>query len=91
MSYESPINMVLSQMRTACEGEVYKAIQNIGVHVDKDELLRALQYDRNQYAKGYNDRDSEIIRCKDCRKNMMCELTLDKPKDWFCADGELKE
>ena len=30
----------------------------------------------------------ELVRCKDCRKNMMCELTLDKPKDWFCADGK---
>jgi hypothetical protein len=29
----------------------------------------------------------ELVRCKDCRKNMMCELTIDKPKDWFCADG----
>ena len=33
----------------------------------------------------------EIVRCKDCRKNMICELTIDKPKDWFCADGERKE
>lgn len=33
----------------------------------------------------------ELVRCKDCRKNMMCELTLDKPKDWFCADGVRKE
>lgn len=30
---------------------------------------------------------SEIVLCKDCRKNMMCEITIDKPRDWFCADG----
>lgn len=29
----------------------------------------------------------EIVMCKDCRKNMMCETTIHKPKDWFCADG----
>ena len=29
-----------------------------------------------------------VVRCKDCRKNMMCEMTIHKPKDWFCADGE---
>ena len=32
----------------------------------------------------------EIVRCKDCRKNMMCEITLNKPPDWFCADGKRK-
>lgn len=30
----------------------------------------------------------EIVRCKDCRKNMMCQMTIGKPKDWFCADGQ---
>ena len=33
----------------------------------------------------------ELVQCKDCRKNMMCEITLDKPNDWFCADGEKKD
>ena len=28
-----------------------------------------------------------VVRCKDCRKNMMCELTLTKPGDWYCGDG----
>lgn len=31
--------------------------------------------------------EQELVRCKDCRKNMMCEITINKPKDWFCADG----
>lgn len=39
----------------------------------------------------WNDNHGELVRCKDCRKNMMCELTLDKPKDWFCADGKRKD
>lgn len=30
----------------------------------------------------------ELVRCKDCRKNMMCEMTIGKPKDWFCADAK---
>ena len=33
---------------------------------------------------------AKVVRCKDCRKNMMCQLTIDKPKDWFCADGRRK-
>jgi hypothetical protein len=32
-----------------------------------------------------------VVRCKDCRKNMMCEMTIHKPRDWYCADGERKE
>ena len=32
----------------------------------------------------------EIVRCKDCRKNMMCEITIGKSRDWYCADGERK-
>lgn len=27
----------------------------VGVNVDKDELVKALEYDRGQYMKGYND------------------------------------
>ena len=41
------------------------------IKVDKHELLRALQYDRNQYEKGYADAKAdamdELVRCKDCK------------------------
>ncbi len=66
MSYKSPIELIMSDMQVKMECEILKAVQNVGVNVDKDELLKALQYDRNQYQKGYDDRDSEIVRCKDC-------------------------
>lgn len=71
MSYQSPIEIIMSNMQMYMEGEIYKAVQNIGINVDKDELLKALQYDRGQYQKGYADRDSEIVRCKDCRHGEM--------------------
>ena len=54
-------------MRNQIEGEIYKAVMNVGVNVDKEELLKALQYDRGQYQKGYKDRDDQIVRCKNCR------------------------
>jgi hypothetical protein len=53
--YESPINIIQADMETQIENGVYKAVQRVGFDVNKEELLRALQYDRNQYAKGYND------------------------------------
>lgn len=34
---------------------IYQSICNVGVNVDKDELIKALQYDRQQYKKGYAD------------------------------------
>lgn len=37
------------------DGQILKAVQNVGIDVDKSELLRALKYDRNQYEKGYED------------------------------------
>ena len=49
----------------------------------KDELKPDGSYQIERYR--------ELVRCKDCRKNMMCELTLNKPKDWFCADGKRKD
>lgn len=61
--YKSPIDVYITQMvdsyrkqRDAyLEDEVYSAVERVGVVVDKDELLRALSYDRNQYRKGYMD------------------------------------
>ena len=103
MSYQSPIDVIMGQMNTSYENGIYKAVQNAGVYVDKNELLKALQYDRRQYQKGYADRDSEIIRCRDCKYWLpmnrfdpdyhpdrgQCELNCwIRDFDWFCADGE---
>lgn len=97
MSYQSPIEVIQSQMRNQIEGEIYRAVMNVGVNVDKDELVKALEYDRNQYQKGYKDRDDQIIRCKDCKNHectdmygdYVCEIDgSHRSPDWFCADGE---
>lgn len=67
MSYQSPIEVIHTQMRSLIEEEIYKAVMRVGVNVDKDELLKALAHDRNQYQKGYEDRDAEIVRCMYCK------------------------
>ena len=66
MSYESPIHLINDRMRIEVEGKIIKAIQKVGVYVDKDELLKALAYDRDQYLRGYVDKDKELVRCKEC-------------------------
>ena len=104
MSYQSPIEIIQTQMKSQIEGEIYKAVMKVGVNVDKYELLKALQYDRGQYQKGYTDRDSEIVRCKDCKyfdsyrctNDMVlqriddcgCYPSFSVDREWFCADGE---
>ena len=91
MSYQSPIDLIMGQMNLSLEGEICKAVQKVGVNVDREELLKALQYDRGQYQKGYNDRDAEIVRCKDCKHYDYCYTRPMNRADWFCADGERKE
>ena len=69
--YRSPIEIIYGQMETQMEGDILRAVQNYGINVDKEELTRALQYDRNQYEKGYADGKAdamaELVRCKDCK------------------------
>lgn len=44
------------------EGDILRAVQKYGINVDKEELLRALQYDRNQYEKGYDDGKADALK-----------------------------
>ena len=60
--YKSPIEIIYSGLQTQLEGEVMRAVQSVGVNVDKDELLKALEYDRQQYEKGYADAKEECQR-----------------------------
>lgn len=51
--WESPIK-VYEQITEDRENHIMATIRQY-VDVDKDELMRALQYDRNQYEKGFED------------------------------------
>lgn len=53
--YESPITLIETQMRIEKENNIFNAVKEIGVDVDKEELIKALKYDRGQYNKGYKD------------------------------------
>ena len=57
--YNSPIKVYETAMQTIMEerdGAIFAKIQSaFDVDVDKQELIRALQYDRGQYDKGYRD------------------------------------
>lgn len=70
-AYKSPIETIWSDIEydyvEQIEQMVLTAVQNVGIRVNKEELVKALAYDREQYRKGWEDRDSEIVRCLDCR------------------------
>lgn len=60
--YESPIvvddlmdigSEMISEINKNVEDSVVKSVHKIGINVDKEELIRALSYDRKQYEKGY--------------------------------------
>lgn len=56
--YESPIKLdftepVLEELKDEADQYIVRACQKMNVDVDREELIRALQYDRDQYIKGY--------------------------------------
>lgn len=59
--WESPINVMeiqdsfVSEIKEKTEEMVFTEIKRIGIDVNKEELIKALQYDREQYSKGYSD------------------------------------
>ena len=59
--YRSPIEIIYGQMQTQMEGDILRAVQSYYPNVDKEELLRVLQYDRNQYNNGYADGKADAV------------------------------
>lgn len=53
--YEPIIELFYQQQRAEVENEIYKQVMSVGVSVDREELIRALKYDRDQYNAGYRD------------------------------------
>lgn len=57
--YMSPVNIIHKhmhdQINIQVEDNIMKAVMKCGIEVDKEELIKALQYDRQQYDKGFND------------------------------------
>jgi hypothetical protein len=74
--YESPINIIYGQMQMALENEVFKAVQDVHVEVDRDELIKALQYDRDQYERGFADgrADGRAVGIKDALDSLRAEV-----------------
>jgi hypothetical protein len=54
--------MIAGEIQTKIENDTLSMVQNYGFNVDKDELAKALEYDRNQYEKGYKDGSRNMLK-----------------------------
>lgn len=52
--------------------------QQMHVDINKDELIRALQYDRNQYEKGYHDGVHDALAEGNLLVDLMSEYIKEK-------------
>ena len=115
--YDSPIALniidaMAEQIATNIDNSVVNAIHKAGIDIDKDKFVSAMKQDKERYEEayrhgfegGYNKRDSDIIRCKDCQyseydpetDHLRCQhpfglAGMTHGADWFCADGMEKE
>ena len=62
---------------------IWQAVQRVGVDVDKDELIRALKYDRWQYEKGYADAMKNAVPL-----DKLCDWLAEK---WDCPPERMTE
>lgn len=65
--YESPIEIIQKNTEMQMENGIYEAVTRVGIYVDKEELIKALNYDRGQYYKGYSDGFSDAYGITDNR------------------------
>lgn len=59
--YKSPIEIMYGETRMQVVDNVVKAVQEQQIHVDREELIKALLYDRNSYENGYVGALNEMI------------------------------
>jgi hypothetical protein len=53
--YKSLIEVIYGNMTKQIDDKIFKAVMEYDIKVDREELLLALKYDRQQYEKGYAD------------------------------------
>ena len=94
------INNHAKRTAEAIDNLVLTAVHNVGIKVDKDELAKALAYDRGQYEKGFADA-TNIVLCTECKYRDDCEQEVllaemfgeieESAPIRFCSYGEREE
>ena len=94
--YQSPIEItrtvddIVTKIAEKQDETIVHACMRVGVNVDRDELVKALAYDRHQYEKGYVDGrvdiEKEIVHCRDCK--FYGETLTDEERDEFMSQED---
>ena len=53
--YQSPIEVICGDMESRLVNDILQVVQTYDIHVNAEELKKALAYDRAQYLMGYHD------------------------------------
>lgn len=53
--YRAPFHVIAQDIKYKLDGEIFKAVANVGIDVDKKELFAALNRERDQYKIGFRD------------------------------------
>lgn len=87
--YESPIKLNIGDVHKEIvkqqDKDLYRFIQKMSVDIDKDELIKALKFDREQYEKGYKD---GVIEFVGYLKKHPCNYDLDNYHSFEAVDIE---
>lgn len=86
--YEYPIEMIQTQMQMQLDGEILKAVQGVGIDVNKEELLKALAYNREQYNKGYKDGVKEFAKLLK-EKTKLAARIKDDSRIWVVTEEDI--
>lgn len=78
--YESPIEIMMHDIQEQIIEQRENSImcqikEQMGINIDKDELMKALCYDRDQYHKGIEDAKQTL--CRVCRFRRFMDISTD--------------
>lgn len=82
--YKSPVEIFTGDTYVYIEDEILKAVQKVGIQVDKDELFKALEYDREQYKKGYHDGQPKEAEWEQIQVFEISITTIDRLQSTYC-------
>ena len=86
--FNDVVNAIDNELATTITTQIEYAVD---VKVDKDELMRALAYDREQYKKGYDDGYKSAMQCKWERDSEIAELIrVMNPRLYYLAVRHLE-
>lgn len=89
--YESPIEVVVGNIRAEWENGIVKAVRGYNVNCDKEELVKALAYDRDQYQKGFADGRATVEPLTDAEQRIFLKAISREEEICKLIDEEYKD